>query len=69
MATLEKYIVIHYQYDNHDISCVRTETTIEDQVQTDIFFRAKEVAASLGYQNTKKAIQDHVAAKYKNVIS
>ena len=54
-----------YQYGDHSINCIRADTAIEDQVQTKIFFRAKEVAANLGYQNTKKAIQDHVAAKYK----
>ena len=35
------------------------------KVESDAYFRAKDTAAILGYQNTKKAIQEHVCAEYK----
>ncbi len=34
------------------------------KVESKSYFRAKEIATILGYQNTKKAIQEHVCAKY-----
>ena len=58
-----------YQYGNHSINCVRVETTTDDQVQTEIFIRAKEGATAMGYKDTKRAVQDHVSAKYKIVYS
>ncbi len=35
------------------------------KVESDTYFRAKEVATFHGYKDTKKATQDHVSVKYK----
>ena len=30
-----------------------------------IYFKAKDIAEALGYENTRKSIRDHVDEKYK----
>ena len=35
------------------------------KVESDTYFRAKEAATFLGYQNTAKSVRDHASSKYK----
>ena len=55
-----------FQRFDNDLLNIKVGCFIDDR--NDFYFRGKDVATALGYENTAKAIKDHIEEDDKNTL-